>query len=116
MTPLIDCVFTLLIVLMLSATFNSPDSLGLKLPQAATHDIEEKHEIALGVDAAGKFFLNERPVDANNLVNELRPLIDRSENKVVTFRGDEKMDYTAFIKALDAVRAAGGVHMNIMHN
>ncbi len=102
-------------MLLLSATFHSPDSLGLKLPQAATRDIEKKQELILSVDANGKYFLNNRPVDINNLVSELVPLIEKSDNKVVTFRGDEKMDYTAFIKALDAVRAAGGVHMNILH-
>jgi biopolymer transport protein ExbD len=115
MTPLIDCVFTLLVVLMLSATFNAPDSIGLDLPQAATRDPEERQEIILSIDAAGKHVLNNHPIDAEELVDRLRPIIEKSDHKVVTFRGDEKLDYKTFVKTLDAVRAAGAVHVNMLH-
>jgi len=116
MTPLIDCVFTMLVVLMISATFFAPESMGLKLPQASTQDNDQKPEIVLSVDREGKYFLNERPIAAEDLVAQLRPLIDKSSTKVVTFRGDEKIGYPVFIKALDAVRTAGGVHMDILHD
>jgi biopolymer transport protein ExbD len=115
MTPLIDCVFTLLVVLMLSATFNSPDSIDLTLPQAATRDQEANLEITLTVDNAGKHILNNEAIDPEQLVARLRPLIEKSRDKVVTFRGDEKLDYKAFVKALDAVRSAGALHVNILH-
>jgi biopolymer transport protein ExbD len=114
MTPLIDCLFTLLIVFMLVATFRSP-VIQLTLPRASTQDVAPTPEIMVTVDNTGQYFIDSRRVDPEKLEEELRPLVARTREKVVTFRGDQKMPYQWFVRVLDASRAAGAVHVEVVH-
>ncbi|MCS6849594.1 MAG: biopolymer transporter ExbD [Gemmataceae bacterium] len=114
MSPLIDCVFQLLIFFMLSSSLLTP-TIPLSLPQAATGEPPDDQEVLVTVDDQGRFFVNTHPIDPAQLVERLKPLVARSKSKAVTFRGDEKMPYELFIRAIDAARASGAVHVNIAH-
>ena len=114
MTPLIDCLFTLLIVFMLAAAFGSP-MIQLTLPQARTQDRDQPSELIVSIDAKGSYFVNGQPSDPARLEETLRPLLARSKDRIVTFRGDEKIPYEWFVKVLDASRAAGAAHVEIAH-
>jgi biopolymer transport protein ExbD len=114
MSPLIDCVFQLLIFFMLSSSFLTP-MIQLQLPQAATSDPGERQDILVTLDDQGKCFLNTRPVALENLAAELKLVLAQSKQKTVTLRGDERMRYEAFIKALDAIRSTGVNNVNIAH-
>ena len=114
MSPLIDCVFQLLIFFLLSSSFLTP-MIQLSLPRASTQDPAATEEILVSVDAQGAFFLNAERIAAEDLHGRLRPLIARSRDKVVTFRGDAATRYEWFVKVLDAARAGGAVHVNVAH-
>jgi len=114
MTPMIDCVFQLLIFFMLSSSLISPQ-IKLTLPAAETRDETSAPETVITVDQQGNFYVNNEACKENELTVRLRPLVDRSKSKIVTFRGDEKVDYRLFIKALDASRQAGASNMNVAH-
>jgi biopolymer transport protein ExbD len=114
MSPMIDCVFQLLIFFMLSSSFLTP-AIHLALPNASVTDQTEAPEISVTVTALGEYYVNSEKVAANELEARLRPLIASSKTKIVTFRGDQNMRYQAFIDALDAARASGAVHLNIAH-
>lgn len=114
MSPLIDCVFQLLIFFLLSSSFLTP-MMQLSLPEAATRDENPAEEIVVSVDESGKILVNATPVALEHLREHLAPLVARSKHKAVTFRGDEKMKYEWFVKALDAARASGAAHVHIAH-
>lgn len=115
MTPLIDCIFTLLIVLMLVATFGSASTIHLALPQGTTQDEARAPALVVSADAEGNYYVNSKPVAADQLEAILTPQIAQSKDKVVTFRGDRKIPYQLFVRALDAARASGAVHLDIVH-
>lgn len=114
MGPLLDCVFQLLIFFLLSSTFITP-TIQLKLPQADARDQPDPEEIVVSVDERGQLFVNGRPTAPERLKGELQPLLAQSSKKVVTFRGDEQMQYQHFIRVLDTARAAGAANLNIAH-
>lgn len=114
MSPLIDCVFQLLIFFMLSSSFLTP-MVQLRLPKAATTDAPEMQEILVTINEAGNIYVNTRLVGSDQLQAELAPLLARSKSKVITFQGDEKMHYEWFVKVLDAARASGAANINIAH-
>ena len=115
MSPLIDCIFQLLIFFMLSSTFLTP-SIRLTLPQAGGASRPESDPIMVTLDAESNVFVNKEPTSLDQLSNALKPLIDASEKKVVTIRGDEKMPYELFVRALDAAKGSGAIHVNIAHD
>ena len=114
MSPLIDCVFQLLIFFMLSSSMLTPQ-IDMTLPQAATEDEAENPELAITVSKEGEFFVNSELVRREDLKERLIPLLSAAKKKVVTFAGDEKMPYEHFVWALDAARQAGAEHVDVAH-
>ena len=116
MTPLIDCVFTLTIVLLLAASFEHIKLLKMALPQAATQDEPQAPEILVTVDERGDYFLGNERIDPEQLEPLLKPRIAQSQKRIVTFRGDAKIPYQWFVRVLDAARASGAVHIDVIHD
>ena len=114
MTPLIDCIFQLLIFFMLSSTFLTP-SIRLSLPTAAASGPPRVQQIIITLDADGQVFLNKQRSSFEQLGGQLRELLSESENRVVTIRADQQMTYEHFVRALDIARRNGAEHVNIAH-
>ena len=115
MSPLIDCIFQLLIFFMLSSTFLTP-AIKLTLPTATTEASQQNPELLITLDATGKIYLNTELVAIAELSRVLQQKLATSEQKVVTIRGDKAMQYEHFVTALDAAKRAGAVHVNISHD
>jgi biopolymer transport protein ExbD len=115
MTPMIDCVFQLLIFFMLSSTFLLP-RLELSLPEATASGASAAPEqIFISFDGRGRLFLNQDPVTLDSLVTHLEPLVARSKEKVVTVQGDKAAPFDCFVRALAAAQQAGAVRVDVAH-
>jgi len=115
MTPMIDCVFQLLVFFMLSSSFLTP-SLKLTLPEASAQAGPEQGEVYVSIDAQGDVYVNHVQVDIGQLAEHLRPLVAKSEKKIVSIRGDEGMRYEWFVKVLDAAQSCGAAHVSVAHD
>ncbi len=115
MSPLIDCVFLLLIFFLLSSTFLAP-KIRLDLPRAAVQpDSSQDDPILLTIDAGGDVFLNSEQVSWDRLVSRLKPLLESAERKVVTLRCDEAAQHKHFVRALAAAKSCGAEHVNVAY-
>jgi biopolymer transport protein ExbD len=115
MTPMIDCVFQLLIFFMLSSSFLTP-MLELALPEAKAGESTEAPDLVLvSIDAEGEIFINKDRVPLAELADRLRPLVAASKDKVVTVRGDKQMPFDHFVRAFSAIQSAGAARVDIAH-
>lgn len=115
MTPMIDCVFQLLVFFMLSSSFLTP-AIKLALPEAKPMDDTEPLELAVTVSAAGEVFVNSDRCTLDTLESTLRPYVEKSKHKIVTFKGDKAMQFEIFVKALEAAKHAGAVSFDVSHS
>lgn len=115
MSPLIDCIFQLLIFFMLSSTFLTP-SIPLSLPTAAAGGPPRAQQVIITLDAEGQVFLNKQPSSFEQLEGQLRELLSESSDRVVTIRADQQMTYQHFVRALDIAKRSGAEHVNIAHS
>ncbi len=114
MTPLIDCVFLLLIFFMLSSSFLTP-SIQLTLPVASAEAKAEQPPVMVTLSGNGEIYVNREKANFDTLTSKLREALEDCDKKVVTIRGDKEMKYDYFVRALDAAKASGAVHVNIAH-
>jgi biopolymer transport protein ExbD len=114
MSPLIDCIFQLLIFFMLSSTFLTP-AIKLTLPKASAEERPDKQQVLITLDPGGRVFVNTEEVTFDQLESELAARVAESSDKVVTIRGDENMKYEYFVRALEVAKSSGAVHVNIAH-
>ncbi len=117
LTPLIDCVFLLLIFFLVSSQLKKVEKrLDVKLPDAqvvktykATPDI-----ISVGVTARGNLYVNARPVGAGGLLDALRAAKAARPGCRVVLDGDVHAPFRAVVQALDACAMQGlevaGIH------
>ena len=114
LSPLIDCIFQLLIFFMLSSTFLTP-AIQLTLPSATAGTSQNELEIIITLSESGDVYLNKTPTSLIALESELKRLLAKSEKKSVTIRGDKNMPYSAFLDALDITKRSGAIHVNVAH-
>lgn len=110
-TSLIDVVFLLLIFFMVSTTFNRESQIDIDLPQASGKQLEaKKFHIEIGIDAQGRYFINQQAVvntDIETLKRALRKVVGDHKNPQLIISSDRKTPYQAVVTAMDAARQVG---------
>ena len=114
LSPLIDCIFQLLIFFMLSSTFLTP-AIQLTLPSATAGTSQNELEIIITLSEKGDVYLNNTKTSLISLQAELQRMLGETDHKSVTIRGDQKMPYSTFLDTLDIAKRSGAVTVNIAH-
>lgn len=101
LTPLIDCLFMLIIFFVLTMTFSRP-VLEIVLPEAVHAEASGKRdEILLNVKSDGTFWLDqERQVTLAELASEL----DANPQKLLNIYMDKGADFGVFVSVLDLAK------------
>jgi len=114
LSPLIDCIFQLLIFFMLSSTFLTP-SIKLTLPTAEAGSVSAIDKIMVTLSSDDTIYINKQQVTFETLGPEIRRLLRDSDEKIITIRGDSDINFSAFVRALDIAKKNGAVNVNIAH-
>jgi biopolymer transport protein ExbD len=106
-TPLVDVMLVLLIIMMLIAPMLQK-GVDVKLPLASnTADKPETQEqTVVAVDANKQFYLNSIRIREDDLTTQITTLMENRKEKVVLIKGDEDAPYSAIMAAMDRLRAA----------
>jgi len=115
MSPLIDCIFQLLIFFMLSSTFLTP-AIKLTLPTAAAVDSAQDQFLMVTLGADDETYVNKDRVDPAQLRQRLTESLATHKDKVVTIRGHESVPLGRFVQALEAAKLAGAANVNVAHS
>ncbi|MCA9396219.1 MAG: biopolymer transporter ExbD [Candidatus Omnitrophica bacterium] len=112
MAPLVDIVFQLLIFFMLSSSFLAP-AIKMNLPEAVTKDTTNPDRVVISIDREDRLYVNKEETDWQSLKDRVKVLLNHS--KSVDIRADEQVSYKRFVQAMDTVRQAGAIQVNIVH-
>jgi biopolymer transport protein ExbD len=107
--PMIDIMLVLLIIFMIVTPLIAA---GFKatLPKGKHLDPrpEGENEVVLGIDQAGRYFLNQRPIADGALEDQLRSIFAaRTEDKILYFKADNQLKYGKVQEAVETARRAG---------
>ncbi|EPR37041.1 Biopolymer transport protein ExbD/TolR [Desulfovibrio sp. X2] len=107
LTPLMDLVFNLLIIFMISAPLMN-QGLDVDLPKTkAVQDLPtDKDHLVLTVKKDGSIFVDEYQVKADELENYLQKLAV-NQKKALYIRGDADVPYGVIMRVMGEAKAAG---------
>ena len=111
LTPLIDCMFLLVIFIMIAARFEPESGIPVDLPKARAGEARKVESINLTITSDGRVFLERDEVAVEDL--ERRIVEARTaagdpdgENIVLVVNGDKDAHHGRVVEALDAAARA----------
>jgi biopolymer transport protein TolR len=112
-TPLVDVVLVLLVIFMLTAPVLQS---GIQVAVPKTKTVREitQQRTVVTIDKDQQVFLNDKPVNLNDLPSILRSQATDTTNQVIYLRADEKVPFGAFASVMDAVKQAGITNVSIV--
>jgi biopolymer transport protein TolR len=106
-TPLVDVMLVLLIIMMLIAPMLQ-QGVSVKLPQASnTADKPEtQDQTVVAVTSDKRLYLNGVPIQEGELQSKIQTLMETRKEKIVLIKGDEEAPYSAIMNTMDRLRGA----------
>ena len=106
-TPLVDVMLVLLIIMMLIAPMLQ-QGVAVTLPEAGnTSDKPDtQDQTVLAIDATSAFYVNAIRVTKDDLVPRVQAALEDKKEKIVYLKGDKDAKYSAIMDAMDALRKA----------
>ena len=105
-TPLVDVMLVLLIIMMLIA----PMLRGVPLTLPAANNTGDKpdtqRQTVVEIDSRSKFYVNSIPVTADQLVPRVQRALEDKKEQLVYVKGDKDATYSAIMDTMDALHKA----------
>lgn len=107
-TPLIDCVFNLLIFFAVSTTLISTRSgINVNLPKAVTSDKAPKN-IVISIKEDANIYFEDMQVTMESLKSVVKRQMSKAPSTAFIINADKETKYDLLVKVIDVVRQSGG--------
>jgi biopolymer transport protein TolR len=106
-TPFVDVMLVLLIVFMVSAPLMTV-GVPVDLPKTAAPSLPADNKpLFISIDTQNRIFVQETPVELDNLVPLLRAITENNPEARVLVRGDAKIAYGTMLQVMGTISAGG---------
>ena len=112
-TPLVDVVLVLLIIFMVTAPILQ-SGIEVAIPHTKTVKEITEERLVITIDRQQRVFLNNEPININQMKARLREKIRDPEGQSVFVRADENVPFGAFATVMDAVKQSGITNVSIV--
>lgn len=107
MTPLIDCVFLLLIFFMVTTVFKQPYSLQVLLPEARQAQIVEEKKLVATITEDGRMEINRQLVTLDNLEQVLLREKEGTRSLTLVVRTDQETPHKYLLDLFAVAKRVG---------
>ena len=112
-TPLVDVVLVLLIIFMITAPILQ-SGIEVAIPHTRTVKEITEERLVITIDRQQRVFLNNEPININQVSARLHEKIRDPEGQSVFVRADENVPFGAFATVMDAVKQSGITNVSIV--
>jgi biopolymer transport protein ExbD len=106
-TPMVDVVLVLLVIMMVSATYIVSQSLKVELPKAASSDESVTSIAAVTVAKGGALYFNQEPVTEPGLVSKLRKAYKDNPEINLIVSADTNATHGQVVHVIDLAKVEG---------
>jgi len=113
-TPLIDCIFQLLIFFMLTASFVAVPNIRVELPRASGQvGAVEQRDVTVVITREGEVQLEAKTLEISELRKRLADLQRENPDARVLIQADNKAYHGRVVEVMDAAKAAGFTKLGV---
>ncbi|MEM9174739.1 MAG: biopolymer transporter ExbD [Myxococcota bacterium] len=113
LSPMIDCIFILLIFFIVTTVFVEEKGLSIAKPDAAAVAMpdEEREDVVLEITQQNEILLNDAAVSLADVARGVQAKVSDPDTPVV-IRAHEKSSHGIFVGVWDAARRGGARHLS----
>ncbi|MES2642338.1 MAG: biopolymer transporter ExbD [Myxococcota bacterium] len=112
-TPMVDIVLVLLVIMMVSANFIVAESMNVDLPKASNGEGSASTPAIVTVTAEGAYGWQDSPIDVTQLAGKLREAWTADNDVNLVISADGAARHAAVVQVIDLAKAAGITHYAI---
>jgi biopolymer transport protein TolR len=114
-TPLVDVMLVLLIIMMIVAPLLQ-QGVPVTLPIAAnsSEKPETQDQTVVTIDRGKNVYLNAVPVPSGQLQSRITTVLEDKSDKIVIIKADDETPYSAVMDTMDELRASGIEDMGLI--
>ncbi len=106
LTPMLDCVFCLLLFLIIATTFEEDGLFKVTLPKAAHAEVRTKADVVtLLIAKDGRFAIGRDYIPDRQLFTTLKGMKDAKQFRSLLIKGDQDAPYRKVVLAIDTAQA-----------
>jgi biopolymer transport protein ExbD len=106
-TPMVDVVLVLLVIMMVSATYIVSQSLKVDLPKAASSNEAVASVAAVTISKEGKLYFNQQPIEEPALVQKFKESIAANEDMSLIVSADTNVTHGRVMHVIDLAKLEG---------
>ena len=107
-TPLVDVMLVLLIIMMLIAPMLQKGvPVTLPLADNTVQKPETQDQTVLAVDSRNQFYVNSIQVDRGSMADRVKAALEDKTERIVLLKADKDASYSAVMAAMDDLRKVG---------
>ncbi len=115
MTPMIDTLLQLFVVFLLSMSFVA-SAVRLDLPQASLQPKQADAPVAVSIDAAGNWFVNNEAVARDQLRFRLEAHFAQGNKREVLLRADRTLLYEKILEVMGEIQRSGASNIMLAYD
>jgi len=106
-TPMVDVVLVLLVIMMVSAVYIVSQSLKVELPRTATSDAAANTPLSVTVMREGTYRFNEKPIEESALGAEFKKAKAENADASLVLTADREALHGDVVHVIDLAKVAG---------
>jgi biopolymer transport protein ExbD len=106
-TPMVDVVLVLLVIMMVSAVYIVSQSLKVELPKTATSDAAANTPLSVTVMRDGSYLFNQKPIDENRLQSEFKAAKSENAEANLVITADREAMHGDVVHVIDMAKVSG---------
>jgi biopolymer transport protein ExbD len=112
-TPMVDVVLVLLVIMMVSAVYIVSQSLKVELPKTANSDEPAQSPLAVTITKDGRYLFESKPIDENGLVAKLHKASKEKKDTSLVVTADKEAFHGDVVHVIDLAKTEGIVKFAI---
>lgn len=106
-TPMVDIILVLLIIMMVSATYIASQALKVELPRTATSDEAVSKTYVVTITRNGNYLFNDKAIAREGLPAEFRAAKQSNKDVSLVITADQAAQHGAVVGVIDLAKLEG---------
>lgn len=113
LTPMLDCVFIMLIFFIVTTSFAKESGVEVKRPFALNPVAQNKANVFVGVTANGDIYMEKRLIPVESVRTEIERMRAENPEGDVVVQADKNAKNGVLVQVIDQIKAAGVQHVSV---